>query len=347
MKNKALHIKPLSYLLLMLMPLAALAGYASYGNDYLHLLKGPGGELYGTAYGLMQFGAENAFINPARLESATAKPLYLYHSTWFRNEVSASSLGYTFHYKDKPLGLMVSRIAVSDIPDTRNALLDFGLDGMPGTGDAGEGNGILDENEIIDYDGIQFTGIANYTLHLGVPLAEIGKFRLGAAFGLLYTDLIAAKGYGLTLNLYAQHSGKHVNALYVIKNLPSALMVFNSGSAQYYYPQVSAAWLAPLSVGDFQFLPGVSAGLSIAEDLDDAAFRLGSALALDIQPLLRVRYRNVLAAGISYRHGEGFHAGLDVSMPLLDISYSFRPSSGGELGGSHLIALRLSVDIFK
>ena len=42
------------------------------------------------------------------------------------------------------------RESIGDIPDTRNALLDYGLDGMPNTGDIGENNGILDDGERLD-----------------------------------------------------------------------------------------------------------------------------------------------------------------------------------------------------
>ena len=45
---------------------------------------------------------------------------------------------------------------VNGIPDTRGALLDWGLDGIFGTFDVGEGNGSLDEGERLDVDKIRF-----------------------------------------------------------------------------------------------------------------------------------------------------------------------------------------------
>ncbi|MCF7833388.1 MAG: hypothetical protein K9N05_07430 [Candidatus Marinimicrobia bacterium] len=334
-------------ILFIILPMGLIAGYASYGNDYLNLLRGPGGELYGAAYGLMQYGSENTMLNPARLSETSNKSLYLYHSTWFRNEVSASSVAFTFNYKDQHIGVMVSRIGISDIPDSRNALLDYGLDGIPGTGDTGEGNGQLDENEIIDYDGVLFTGIANYTIHLGLPVYQKGNFSFGLNLGFLYTSLIETNGYGLTFDLHAEHKGKYVQSLYSLKNLPSAIMVFNSGNAQYYPPQFKGAWLVPFTVGDFKFKPGISSAVSITENLDYYMFSIGSVLAFDIQPLIQIEYKNLVAAGISYRWGDGLHAGIEFNMPFLDVSYSFRPSINGDLGSSHLISLRISTDIFK
>ncbi|MBW6458544.1 MAG: hypothetical protein K0B52_05205 [FCB group bacterium] len=335
------------FLFCVCLPLTLWAGYASYGNDHLNLLHGPGAELYGSSYGLMQYGSENTMINPARLDADAAKPLYLYHASWFRNEVSASSIAYTFRYKDKPVGVMVSRVGVSAIPDSRNALLDYGVDGIPGTGSAGEGNGILDDNEIIDYGQIVYKAIAHYTVHLGMPLFRKGNFETGVSIGFLYTDLIETKGYGLTFDLTAQHLGKYVHQLYSIKNLPSALMVFNSGVAQYYPPEIQAAWLYSLELNDLQIHTGLAFSMSINENLDYYMFRIGSVLAMDLRPVLRLAYKNTFAAGISYRHGDGVHAGLELTLPLIDISYSFRPSINHDLGSSHLISLRLSTDIFK
>ncbi len=345
--TKKIKIAKILVFFLTALPLGLIAGYASYGNDYLNLLRGPGGELYGVASGLMQSGSDNTFLNPARLDQTNTKSLYLYHSTWFRNEVSASSAAFTFSYKDQPIGLMISRIGISDIPDSRNALLDYGLDGIPGTGDTGEGNGELDENEIIDYDGVVFTGIANYTVHLGMPIYQKNNFKLGLTVGLLYTSLIGTNGFGLTFDLYAEHEGKNVRSLYSLKNLPSAVMVFGNGEAQYYPPQFKAAWLLPLKAGDFTFEPGISTAMSITENLDYYMISIGSALALDIQPLLRIGYKNLVYAGISYRYGDGIHTGLEFILPFIDINYSFRPAVNGDLGSSHLISLHISTDIFK
>lgn len=344
---KTIKIYILGLFTLILLPLGLSAEYASYGNDYLSLLRGPGGELYGTAYGLMQYGSDNTMLNSSRLNPNNSKSIYLYHSTWFNNEVSASSVAYTFNLKDRPIGVMMSRIGVEDIPDSRNALLDYGIDGIPGTGDTGEGNGILDDNEIIDYDGIIFRGIANYSLHLGMPIYEVKEWTFGLTLGLLYTGLIETNGLGLTFDVNAEHQGTYVKSLYALKNLPSALMVFSDGSAQYYPPQLKAAWLAPINLGDISLEPGVSTAMAFTENIDYYMIALGKQLALDIQPLVRIKYKELLAAGFSYKAGDGFHAGLEILLDKLDINYSFRPSLGGDLGSSHLISLRISPEILK
>jgi hypothetical protein len=180
-----------------------------------------------------------------------------------------------------------------------------------------------------------------------MPVLTHKDWTAGVSFGFIYSDLIAARGYGLNFDLYARHEGRRIRSLYALKNLPSAVTVFNNGRAQFYAPEFKSAWLVPLQVGDLQFLPGISAGISLREDLDYALLRIGPALAADILPVFRVRYKDAFSAGISYRYGEGVHAGVEIGLRLLDISYAFRPSVNGDLGGSHLISLRLSTDLFK
>lgn len=343
MKNKLL------ILALMVVTLASglYAGFRSYGNDYLNLLWGPGGELYGKAYGLLSNGSENVMLNAANLSSASEKPLYLYYSSWFKNQVSASSLAYRFSYADRSMGIMVSRVGVDDIPDSRQALLDYGLDGIPGTGDSGEGNGRLDENEIIDYDGVSFTSTSNYTVHFATELGSWKSFNFGLSAGFLYANLSETSGLGLTLNAYAQHRGKHIQSLYSIRNIPSAVMVYQQGLAEYYAPALDAAWIYSLELGNLKITPGINAGISLYEDQQTALITLADAVSLQIQPILRINYNDFLALGFSYRSARGIYGGMEIMLKNLDICYSFRPMSGSDLGSSHLISLRISPQLFK
>ena len=112
------------------------------------------------------------------------------------------------------------------------------------------------------------------------------------------------------MDVHAEHKGKLIQSLYSIKNLPTAVMVFGSGSAQYYAPQVKAAWLFSFDLGELKLRPGISSAISFAEDLDYYMFHLGSFLALDIQPVVHIAYKDLVSLGLSYRYGDGFHAGM-------------------------------------
>ena len=64
--------------------------------------------------------------------------------------INSDLIGFPINNFSRPLNVIIIYEGIDHIPDTRNILLDFGLDGIPGSGDSGEGNGILDEGERLD-----------------------------------------------------------------------------------------------------------------------------------------------------------------------------------------------------
>ena len=59
--------------------------------------------------------------------------------------VNSDLIGFSLSNFNRPINIILLYEGIDQIPDTRNLLLDFGLDGIPGTGDIGENNGQLDE----------------------------------------------------------------------------------------------------------------------------------------------------------------------------------------------------------
>ena len=67
-----------------------------------------------------------------------------------------SLLVFKLKKKERLINLNLILEGVSNIPDTRSALLDWGYDGQYGTNDLGESNGIIDEGERLDHNKITF-----------------------------------------------------------------------------------------------------------------------------------------------------------------------------------------------
>ena len=76
------------------------------------------------------------------------------------------------------------RESIGDIPDTRNALLDYGLDGMPNTGDIGENNGILDDGERLDSEKVNYFNQNQIGLHISKSFTY-SNYNLGFALKFL------------------------------------------------------------------------------------------------------------------------------------------------------------------
>ena len=67
------------------------------------------------------------------------------HASRFSNEVQYDYLGFALPYRrTRGLAFTLIRLGIDGIPDTRDALDDFGVDGIAHTGDFGECNGRLD-----------------------------------------------------------------------------------------------------------------------------------------------------------------------------------------------------------
>ena len=86
----------------------------------------------------------SALSNPYFPISSTRK-ISLTHQSRFAGLINSELISFQVNNKDKLINLNLILEGVSNIPDTRSALLDWGYDGQYGTNDLGESNGIIDE----------------------------------------------------------------------------------------------------------------------------------------------------------------------------------------------------------
>ena len=90
-------------------------------------------------------GAIGPLFNPALDPGISEFGLTYAHQSRFagliNSDLGAFSLSNSLRW---PIGIIVLHEGISNIADTRNILLDFGEDGQPGTGDAGEGGRLAD-----------------------------------------------------------------------------------------------------------------------------------------------------------------------------------------------------------
>ncbi len=158
------------------------------------------GEIYALSFSQVSLGS-----NAAALQ---ARPLKLawQHTSGFGAAYLTDGL---FVSKGR-WNLALFRGAVSNIADTREALLDYGADGQPGTGDAGEGNGRLDPGERLDIHRVKRFGVSQLAVEVSRAFPRTRKLALGATIRLLLHDLYSATGIGV---------GFHFSALY--QPLPS------------------------------------------------------------------------------------------------------------------------------
>ncbi len=137
--------------------------------------------------------------------------------------------------------LVLFRGGVSNIPDTRNALLDYGTDGVAESDDADgtENNGRLDPGERLSINSIsyfstqQFLAELGYTQHVNPKLALHGTARL------IYNDLEVESGIG-----FGFHGGllyepvKKLRMGLEVTDILTTMLFWSSGLTEVYLPQL-------------------------------------------------------------------------------------------------------------
>ena len=97
-----------------------------------------------------------SLVNPA-LSSVYNEKIGLTHQSRIAGMVNSELISFNKDISDSTwASIAILYEGVSGVPDTRNALLDWGNDGVFGTFDPGENNGILDEGERLDANKITY-----------------------------------------------------------------------------------------------------------------------------------------------------------------------------------------------
>lgn len=156
--------------------------------------------------------------------------------------------------------LAIFRGGVSGIADTRQALEDFGADGFPNTGDAGEGNGVFDPGESLNISAISFFNVQEWVAEAGYSKLISPKLSTSAQIRLLYHDLHTQSGFGI---------GFHAGLLYnpwrrlqlglQATNLLTTTVFWSGGTQEHYLPGIygAAMYTFNLSKGDVLISPVV------------------------------------------------------------------------------------------
>ncbi len=220
---------------LFLLPLFSMAETVSYGEDPFVLGMSIDAYALGNIKALPMAnpspGANVAFLERPELK------LGFQHTEGFGGVYQTDVLSGN---KDQ-WSFLIFRGGVSGIPDTRDALLDYGTDGLADTQDADstEGNGRLDPGERLSVNSIsyfstqQFLGELGYTHLLNPRLALHGTARL------LYHDLYSESGFGVGF-----HGGllyEPINKLQLgieITDMFGTTLFWSSGLTEVFAPQL-------------------------------------------------------------------------------------------------------------
>ena len=168
--------------------------------------------------------------NPAISTSDNYNNFTYGHQSRFAGIIQSDLISFPFNSKkNRAYNVLLLHESISKIPNTQNILLDWGLDGVPNTGDIGENNGYLDDGERLDNEDISY-----FNQHqIGIQLSNqftFNRFQLGIAVKSLFHSLGDNFGTGIGLDIGVQRSfwgNSNIGAS--VYNLIPGMVVWASG----------------------------------------------------------------------------------------------------------------------
>ena len=288
----------------------------------------------------------DALWNPAITMQKNQTVFNYGHQSRFAGMINSDLISFPIKIQNTALAITILHETIGQIPDTRRALLDWGLDGIPGTGDLGEANGILDEGERLNSKSINFFRQTQWGLHASHSW-ELGTFRLGLAVKSLYHILGDNSSTGLGFDLgVAFGPWNSMEFGLTVHDFTTSWQVWDNGTVERFYPRISTGlnWIYgfssfPINVGIR--LDGVlnTEGRSLSDD-----YGIGS-MGGSLRSGIEIIYDELIALRFGRTDIGVFTTGLGVRADHVSIHYAvqFIPASWA-LGKSHIVSFSLDLD---
>jgi len=267
------------------------------------------------------------------------------HQSRFGGIVNSELIGLQIKRNKKIINLNIIYQGISNIPDTRLMLLDWGLDGKFGTNDLGEGNGIIDEGERLDNEKIRYFNQHQFGLYSSTQ-SKIFGISIGTGYKFLsyFFDNHYALGFGLDVGFFKKIN--HAAFGLLVKNLPSSGLLWDSGIIEGTSPSLSLGLsytiknLEKYSIVIYPMfkVEVSSSSVNLDSHLKYKSYTLDGSFGLElIHKNLSVRFgRNVL---------NELTGGVGLMWDNIGVDYAFLNSfQSHSLGNHHLISLNFSTE---
>ncbi len=336
----------LRYVLALILALAPVLGAGSWVKYGWQLYEDAGDAriaALGNAQGVNGTQTVSLLINPAMRNIADRKHIVYAHQSRFAGLVQNDLLAFTMKKNfSRPLHVIIMQQHVSGIPNTRDGLLDWGADGIPGTLDTGEGNGVLDEGERLDAEKIQSFRQQQWGLYLATNTTYRG-WQVGIGVKTLFHSFATHYASGIGLNVGISRSlGKTFAFGAALQDASTSWLVWENGTVERMLPKLVMGLgldcilpVADWPVKGYFDLIGDGNGKYMDNNWGAVDFRAG----LELQPkdnfLLRIGYSEL---------GQ-LTGGLGIQKTQWRFDYAYRPSPAATvLGPTHILTFGLNLD---
>jgi hypothetical protein len=313
------------------------------------------GEFMSTGVGARALGMGGTFVaisedvtagywNPSALATINYPQLVGMYAERFASIVNYNYGGIALPFgKRSGLSLSFIRLAVDDIPNTEKALLDYGIDGIPNTGDQGEGTGIIDENERIDPYQVFYFNSAEYAVFMSYGTKRRDNFFYGGNVKVLRKGIGENSAWGMGFDLACLWQPyPHLNVGANLQDITTTLLVWDTGRQEAITPtsKIGVAYFWESSKIAGQIIPAFDMDIRFENRRYSAQYNLGK-VSFDLHFGAEYRLKNLLAFRFGLDTGR-FAAGVGIKLPKLNVDYAFL--SHQDLGDTHRISVILTLE---
>jgi hypothetical protein len=293
-----------------------------YIDDAFPVVIGARAPAMGNAYTSIPDDPAAIWYNPGNLSLLEKTSMLFHYEDRYNLGIRYDLIGLTTKRNQTTFGLGLQRIQVDDNPDTRDLLFDYGLDGIPNTHDAGEGNGIPDHGESLNYDEITFSSDLHWMLTLAAARKLKENLGLGIALKYLSHSIFEhhAWGIGLDAGLLWIISPEWKLGLN-LRNFPTTFVSWDTGNTEQAYPY--------LLFGVSRWINWESSKLILTSDLEfrgddsgnEATGNLGP-ISWDVKLGAEFVLREIIALRVGSDSGQ-FGVGFGLKMKKVSLDYGF------------------------
>ena len=312
----------------------------NYGWEIFEYTQSARTASLGSAVAADNNNSSSSMRNPI-FSKKNKKQISITHQDRFLGILNTDFISFDIKNNKKNINLNLIYESIGDIPDTRNVLLDWGIDGQFGTNDLGEGNGVLDEGERLDIEKIAFFNQNRIGIY-GASTKEIFSYPVGFGLKIISTSLNNNSSLGIGFDIGTLGKTQKTTYAMILENFPSSGVIWNNGAIERTFPSLRIGLNHVFNIKNIQTKILFANKISLSDRHLDSQFRRKN-LSMDFSFGSEVKIRERLFLRFGRNYMNNLTGGLGVSFNDLNIDYAFLNSSYNyDLGSHHIISFSLS-----
>jgi len=309
-----------------------------YAGEFLELGVGARSLALGGAGVATSDDATAGYWNPAALNALKFPMLAAMHESRFDGTVN-----YDYGALAMPLGaqssaaLSVLHIGVSNILDTRNALVDL------------NNNGQLDPDEYLDYSKVTTFGNYDWVAILSYAQVVSPMLSWGVNAKLIDRRLDPeTTGTGLGFDAGVRYTPSNSITLgAVLQDITTTLLSYSTGTKELVSPTLvlGGGYMWDITAdGTHRIMPVLDADIRFENRGQDAQLYVGP-LSMDLHEGVEYRYKDLFSLRAGYNDMQMWSVGAGITISKLHIDYAYLgANSQDQLGATHRISISFDLD---